>query len=121
MENKSTLVLGASEKPERYSNMAIRTLVENGHTVYAIGNKTGHVGTVPISTAHLPLENLHTVTMYLGDRNQTPYYEYILGLHPKRIIFNPGAENEELMHLAEQQGIDVWEACTLVMLRTGQY
>ena len=121
MTAKKTLVLGASEKPERYSNMAIQTLLEKGHPVVAIGHKQGSVCGVPIETSQNTYEGVDTVTMYLGAANQQPYYEYILSLHPKRIIFNPGAENDELAQLAESNGIDVWEACTLVMLRTGQY
>ena len=121
MENKRTLVLGASEKPERYSNMAIKLLTEKGYEVRAFGNRAGQVGDVAIATETAPLQDIHTVTMYLGARNQPPFYNYILSLHPKRIIFNPGSENDELMQLAEKNGIDVWEACTLVLLRTGQY
>jgi predicted CoA-binding protein len=121
MQSGKTLVLGASEKPDRYSNMAIRLLTDYGHDVVAIGNREGIVGQVAIHTDHRPEENVDTVTMYLGAQNQRPYYEYILSLHPRRIIFNPGAENDELMELAQQNGIDCWEACTLVLLRTGQY
>ncbi len=121
MESKSTLVLGASENPDRYSNMAIKALLEKGHTVFAIGNRAGKVGSVTIANSLLPLDHVDTVTMYLGARNQLPYYEYIQSLKPRRIIFNPGAENDDLAQIAEKNGIDVWEACTLVMLRTGQY
>jgi uncharacterized protein len=121
MQTGKTLVLGASEKPERYSNMAIRMLTDHGHSVVAIGNREGHVGQVAIHTDHLQEDNIDTVTLYLSAANQRPYYDYILSLHPRRIIFNPGAENNELMQLAEQNGIDPWEACTLVLLRTGQY
>jgi predicted CoA-binding protein len=121
MESKKTLVLGASLKPERYSNMAILNLLDKGHEVVAVGNKPGTVKNVSISTTPIPATNIDTVTLYLNAQNQKPYYDYLFSLNPKRIIFNPGAENEELENLAESKGIDTIEACTLVLLRTGQY
>ncbi len=122
MESGTTLVLGASENPSRYSNMAIKRLRAHGIKVVAIGNKTGQVGDVNIVTDKEMYDDIHTITLYLNPANQRPYYEYILALKPKRIIFNPGTENAELLHLAEENGIPVLlEACTLVMLGTGQY
>ena len=120
MKNK-TLVLGASENPGRYSNMAILKLLSKDHDVVAIGRKAGNVGGVDIKTQPVQSEDIETVTLYLNPLHQQPYYDYILSLQPKRIIFNPGAENEDLERLAARQGIDVLEACTLVMLSTGQY
>ena len=120
MKNK-TLVLGASENPGRYSNMAILKLLSKGQEVVAIGKKAGNVNGVDIKTQPFPSEEIDTVTMYLNPLHQQPYYDYILSLKPKRIIFNPGAENEDLERLATKQGIDVLEACTLVLLSTGQY
>ncbi|RYD86492.1 MAG: CoA-binding protein, partial [Sphingobacteriales bacterium] len=87
----------------------------------AIGRKTGEVAGVPIATEQLAEQDVDTVTLYLNPQNQKPYYDYILGLHPKRIIFNPGTENDELVDKAEQQGIESVMGCTLVMLSTGQY
>lgn len=121
MENKKTLVLGASENPARYSNMAVHRLTDKGHTVVAIGHKAGKIGDVTVGTEYVQDNDIDTVTLYLNPTNQRPYYDYILGLHPKRIIFNPGTENEELEDMATQAGIKVLEACTLVMLGTGQY
>jgi len=120
MKNK-TLVLGASENPGRYSNMAINKLVSHKHDVVAIGKKAGSVNGVTINTQPVPSDDIETVTLYLNPLHQKPYYDYILSLKPKRIIFNPGAENEDLERLAATHGINVLEACTLVMLSTGQY
>lgn len=121
MEKRRTLVLGASEKTERYSNMAIRSLVRNGELVAAVGRREGEVSGVIIETGMPPFEDIETVTMYLSANNQKGFYDYILSLHPKRIIYNPGAENQELEKLAAKKGIENIEACTLVMLNTGQY
>jgi predicted CoA-binding protein len=121
MATKKTLVLGASENPARYSNMAIRRLRAHRHPVVAIGRKKGKVLDTPIDTEKEAVADIDTITLYLNPTNQQPYYDYILSLHPRRIIFNPGAENDELAALAEQKGIIVEEACTLVMLNTGQY
>jgi predicted CoA-binding protein len=120
MKNK-TLVLGASENPDRYSNQAILKLTRNGHEVVAIGKKAGKVNNVEIQTQQVPSEDIETVTLYLNPLHQKPYYDYIVSLKPKRIIFNPGAENEELERIAAREGINILEACTLVMLSTGQY
>ena len=119
--NKKTLVLGASANPERYSFLAINNLRKHQHSVEAIGRKAGRVSDVDISTEKKLLNSIDTITLYLNSNNQKEYYDYILSLHPKRIIFNPGAENSELFNLAEANGIQPLEACTLVLLNTGQY
>ena len=121
MDTKKTLVLGASANPARYSFLAINRLVQHHHPVVAIGMREGLVGNVPIIKDHPPIEDINTVTLYLNPVNQQPYYDYILSLQPKRIIFNPGTENDELTALAEKNGITTMEACTLVLLGTGQY
>ncbi len=121
MPSKKTLVLGASENPSRYSNIAVNKLLAYNHEVVAIGNKIGTIKTVPISKEMLPIDSLNTITLYLNPTNQKPYYDYILALKPTRIIFNPGTENEELERMAQLAGIETIEACTLVMLSTGQY
>lgn len=118
---KKTLVLGASSNPARYSNMAVLKLKGHGHTVIAIGKKKGVIGDTDIITEQKQLDDVDTVTLYLNAENQKAYYNYIISLHPKRIIFNPGAENEELYELALQNSILPREACTLVLLSTGQY
>ena len=121
MEKKKTLVLGASENPARYSNLAIKRLVNYEHPVEAIGKRRGMVMGVPVETETKPFNNIDTVTIYLNLVHQKAYYDYIISLHPKRIIFNPGAENDELFQLAMDNGIKPVEACTLVLLNTGQY
>ncbi|HLZ87424.1 MAG TPA: CoA-binding protein [Puia sp.] len=118
---KKTLVLGASDNPQRYSYLAMTRLRSNGHPVVAIGRKPVTVGDIPVETEKKAFPGVDTVTLYLNPRSQKEYYEYILSLHPKRIIFNPGAENEELLRLAQDNGIQPLEACTLVLLSTGQY
>jgi predicted CoA-binding protein len=121
MSTKKTLVLGASENPARYSNLAIKKLRDHEHPVIAIGKKKGMVGDIPVITAQQHFDDIDTVTLYLNPANQKVYYDYILSLRPRRIIFNPGTENEELYELALQNGILPREACTLVLLSTGQY
>lgn len=116
-----TLVLGASENPGRYSNLAIRKLVDHGHHVMAIGKQAGNVRGINIQTDKSPADDIDTVTLYLNPLHQQAYYDYILSLKPRRIIFNPGTENDELEELARANGIRPVEACTLVMLSTGQY
>ncbi|PQJ12256.1 CoA-binding protein [Flavipsychrobacter stenotrophus] len=120
MKNK-TLVLGASENPSRYSNMAVKKLLSKGQSVIALGKVKGNVDGVEILTEKPATDEIDTVTLYLNPLHQQPYYDYILSLKPRRIIFNPGTENEELESLAQKNGIEPIEACTLVMLSTGQY
>lgn len=121
MPSGKTLVLGASEHPDRYSYLAVQRLRAHGYPVVALGNRAGQIGETPIMTEKQALEDIDTVTLYLNPRRQEEYYDYILSLHPRRIIFNPGTENDELMEKAAARGIDVQEACTLVMLASGQY
>ena len=121
MDPKKTLVLGASPNPSRYSYLALRRLRQYGHPVVAIGKKKSVVGDVVIETDPLPADEIDTVTVYLNPQRQKEYYNYLISLKPKRLIFNPGAENDELGTLAQQHGIRVEEACTLVLLSTGQY
>lgn len=121
MENKKTLVLGASSNPERYSYLAVNKLNKFNHPVIGIGKRKGKAGDIEIDTEQKPIEGIDTITLYLNPQNQKQYYDYILSLKPKRIIFNPGTENDELYKLAKQNGIEVMEACTLVLLSTGQY
>lgn len=121
MTQKKTLVLGASDNPSRYSYLAIGKLRQYGHPVVAIGRKDTSVAGVPVTKTLVAVEDIHTVTLYMNPTHQKEFYQYILSLHPKRIIFNPGTENEELEKLAAEKGIETLEACTLVMLGTGQY
>ena len=121
MKMKKTLVLGASTNPARYSFLAIQNLRLKGYDVVAVGRHAGRVEDVDIELYPEPINDLDTITLYLNPANQKPYYDYILKENPQRLIFNPGAENSELEDLAKEKGIQTMNACTLVMLNTGQY
>ena len=121
MENKKTLVIGASSNPARYSYLVVQKLSAHQLPVVALGLKKGTIGNVTIETDRKQLDQIDTVTLYINPTHQKDYYDYILSLQPKRIIFNPGTENDELFELAQQNGILPVEACTLVLLSTGQY
>ncbi|WP_431158400.1 CoA-binding protein [Winogradskyella poriferorum] len=119
--SETTLVLGASLKPERYSNIAIGKLVDNSLNVKAFGLKSGIVKGVDIDTELKPYKNIDTVTLYVNPQRQKDYYSYILNLNPKRVIFNPGTENPEFYDLLIENNIHAEVACTLVLLATNQY
>lgn len=121
MNDKKTLVIGASEKPERYAHLAVNRLLDKGYEVAAIGAREGKIRAVKIETGFPEYAGIDTVSLYLSVKNQKQFYDYIIQLKPRRIIFNPGAENEELFKLAEKNQIEAIEACTLVMLSTGQF
>ncbi|MAY21465.1 MAG: CoA-binding protein [Flavobacteriaceae bacterium] len=118
---KKTLVIGASTNPARYSNIAIHRLSQFGHPIEALGLKEGTVNGIEIFTEKKPIENVHTVTLYVGPKNQPEYYQYIIGLQPKRVIFNPGTENPEFFSLLKENEVAYEVACTLVLLSTNQY
>lgn len=119
--SKKTVVLGATPDPSRYAYVAVHRLLSYGHEVVPVGQKRGEVGGLPIRNDEPLVEGVDTVTLYVGTRNQPPLYDYILKLKPKRVIFNPGTENEELEELLKQNGIQPVEGCTLVMLSVGKY
>lgn len=119
--NKKTVVLGASAKHDRYSNRAVRMLQKSNHEAIALGFENAMIENVPIETDWKNHENVDTVSIYLNPQRQKEYYKYILDLKPTRIIFNPGTENSELEQLALDNNIQPLEACTLVLLTTGQY
>lgn len=118
---KKTLVLGASLKPNRYSNYAVQRLVANSVETVAFGLRKGVVSGITIDTELLDYETIHTVTLYLNPKRQVEYYNYIMSLNPKRVIFNPGTENPEFYGLLKKHNIAFEEACTLVLLSTNQY
>lgn len=121
MEKFKTLVFGASLKSNRYSNLAIRKLVKYNKDVVAFGLKTGEVEGVHIEDELKMYDDIHTVTLYLSPPRQVEYYDYIVSLEPKRVIFNPGTENPQFYNILKQNNIGVEVACTLVMLSTNQY
>ena len=116
-----TLVFGASLKPNRYSNYAIQRLVANNHEVAAFGLKKGEVDGVNIDIELKAYKNIDTVTLYIKEKRQAAYYDYIIGLKPNRVIFNPGTENPEFFKLLQENNINYEIACTLVLLSTNQY
>lgn len=118
---KNTLVIGASPNPERYAYKAINLLQENNIPVQALGLKEGKIGAVVIDTDLIPYPSVHTVSLYVGPKNQSTYMDYIIALKPQRVIFNPGTENPELYQLLDKAGIAYEEACTLVLLNTQVY
>ena len=118
---KKTLVLGASLNTNRYSNYAINRLTDKKHEVAAIGSKKGQVAEVNIETEFLPFKGIDTVTIYLNSTRQKPFYDYLVSLKPKRVIFNPGTENPELYSILKENKIAFEESCTLVLLSTNQY
>ena len=118
---KKTLVLGATPNPERYAYLATRRLTQYGHEAVPVGIRKGEIGDLQILEGKPAVEDVDTVTLYIGPDRQPEYYDYIFSLQPKRIIFNPGTENPELMRLAKERGIETVEGCTLVMLSIGGY
>ncbi len=118
---KKTLVLGASPKAYQYSHEAVKRLLKTGHPVEAIGRSPFILESVQVETGMPELVGIHTITLYLNKDRQKEYEDYLLSLHPQRIIFNPGAENPDLYKKALEMGIEPLEACTLVMLSAGTY
>lgn len=118
---KPTLLIGASENPQRYAYLATQLLRQYQHEVTAVGKQPGKIGDVSIITSIPPHLQPHTITLYIRPELQKDYYQVILDLHPQRIIFNPGTENPEFEQLATSKGIECLEACTLVLLKTQQY
>jgi len=118
---KKTLILGATTNPDRYAFKAAQMLTDNGHEIVPVGVKRGDLQGVPIQKDFPSSGEIDTVTLYVNPNIQEQYYESILKLHPKRIVFNPGTENEALRQKVEDAGIDTEYACTLVLLSSGQY
>ena len=116
-----TLVMGASENVQRYSNMAVKKLLNYNHKVKAFGNREGEISGVKIDKELINYDNIDTITLYLNPTNQKPFYDYILGLSPRRVIFNPGTENSELQEKLKVAGIEYEEACTLVLFSINKY
>ena len=116
-----TLVIGASTNPSRFSYLAIKSLIKHNVDVVAVGLKEGEVEGVKIMLGKPLINDIHTISLYLNPLNQSDYLDYFISLKPKRIIFNPGTENGELMKLARLHKIEVVFDCTLVMLNNGNY
>ena len=121
MTDKITLVIGASTKPERFSNIAVKRLIAASIPVIAVGLREGEISGVRIQKLFPNVSNIHTVTLYVGSKNQCVYYDYISKINPKRVIFNPGTENIQFEDILRNQGIQVVRGCTLIMLDNGTY
>ncbi|WP_373524210.1 CoA-binding protein [Aquiflexum sp.] len=120
---KKTVIIGASNNPSRYAYVAASMFSEKAFPFVPVGIKKGQLFGEEILDLRLKpaIQDVHTVTLYLGPQNQVEWYEYIISLHPKRIIFNPGTENDEFMKISRENGIEVCRACNLVLLSTGQF
>jgi len=118
---KKTMIIGATPNVDRYAHKAATRLVYTGHKIVNIGIKKGEVAGKVIEKADKIYDDIHTITLYIGPSTQKAYYDYILQTKPKRLIFNPGAENPELYQLAKESGIDAINACTLVLLASNQF
>ena len=120
---KRTLIVGATTNPDRYAFLVAQQFANRGLEFIPIGIKKGVVFGEEILDLKTkpPLKDIHTITLYLGPANQSEWIDYLVGLKPKRIIFNPGTENPEFFKRAKEAGIEVLPACNLVMLSTGQY
>ena len=119
--SKKTVVIGASDNPERYSYKATISLQNHKHEVIPVGIRAGKINELQIVLNKPVLKNVDTVTLYVGPQNQGAWQDYILSLKPKRVIFNPGTENPKLQLLLSENGIEPVEACTLVLLSIGNY
>lgn len=120
-QNRTTLVIGATPNPARVAFTAVHMLQDYRHDILLFGIKKGEVGGMPILNEFPSQHEVDTITLYISAKWQAPYYQKMIDLKPRRIIFNPGTENMEFRAMAEEAGIECLEACTLVMLRTGQY
>lgn len=116
-----TVVIGASPNEARYSNMAVRKLLNYGHEVIALGIRKGKIKDTDIIVEQPKIEGVHTVTIYVGEQRQTDWQDYIINLNPKRIIFNPGTENSNFMEILQGKGINVLRACTLILLDADEF
>ena len=121
MKKKHTVVIGASPNPSRYSHRAVQMLDSADHPVKAVGIREGEISGIQITKELKPFDAVDTVSLYVGPRNQDYWKGYIKGLKPKRVIFNPGTENDDFQNELTREGIEVEEACTLVLLSMGSY
>lgn len=115
------VILGASDKEERYSYKALMLLQEHGFKVIPIHPKLRNIANIPVfESLDKVNEEVHTITMYVGPQISQDLVSSLIRLKPQRIIFNPGSENPAIYESLRANGIEILEACTLVMLKTGQ-
>ena len=117
------MIVGATPNRGRYAYLAAEMLTEYGNEIVPVGIKKGEIfGKEIMDIRSRPaVSDIDTLTLYIGPDHQPEWYDYLLSLKPKRIIFNPGTENKVFQQKAQEQGVEVLEACTLVMLRSNQY
>ncbi len=115
------MVLGASPNPVRFSYKAVKSLLRHDQQVVAVGFRKGEIEEQEILTGQPPIENVHTISIYIGSSRQTEYYDYIHSLNPERVIFNPGTINPGLMGQLKEDGVECVSECMLVMLSENQY
>lgn len=118
---KRTLIIGASSNPERYAYKAAESLLKHGHEIELLGLRPDTIFNQTIQTEKIQFNDIDTVTLYVGPKNHAVYYDYVIAVKPKRVLFNPGTENPEFQELLKKNEIAYEEACTLVLLRTNQY
>ena len=118
---KRTLIIGASSNPERYAYKAAESLLKHGHEIELLGLRPDTIFNQTIQTEKIQFNDIDTVTLYVGPKNQAVYYDYVIAVKPKRVLFNPETENPEFQELLKKNEIAYEEACTLVLLRTNQY
>src|SRR4030042_2258454 len=116
-----TLVLGANPDSSRYSYKCVKSLMKHGHEAVPVGKKPGQIEGIEILTGKPQVPDVHTISLYLSPENQKEYYDYILGLNPSRIIFNPGTSNKELIDLVKSKGIKVVIDCALLLLNSDSF
>lgn len=119
--SKKTVVIGASTNPDRYSYKAVESLLAHGHEVVPVGVKKGELFGLQILNGHPDIQDVHTVTLYVGEKNQDEIIDYVFHLKPQRVIFNPGTENHAFEKQLQEKGIEAEEACTLVLLSAGMF
>ena len=116
-----TLVLGAAENPDRYSCKAVKALLRNDYEVVPVGFRSGSIKDTVILTGMPQIEDVDTILIYMGAKKQPDFYDYILNLNPRRVVFNPGAENPELQDILKEKGVEIVNDCALIMINTDCY
>ena len=115
------LVLGAAENPDKFSCKAVKSLYRNGFEVVAVGFKPGFIKETEILTGMPEIEDIDTILLYIGKSKQNEFYDYVAGLNPRRVIFNPGTENPEFQDMLKEKGIEVVKDCALIMINTDSF
>jgi predicted CoA-binding protein len=121
LKNHKTVVLGASPNPVRFSYKAVKSLMRHNKEVVAVGFRSGEIEDMEIRVGTPFIEDVHTVSIYIGSSRQEDYYDYVISLKPKRVIFNPGTVNPAFMAKLQREDIEPVSSCMLVMLNDGEF